>query len=136
MSIWLRQMGRKGASAISPDSRLYFSILKSGMMHVTFVPLVISTLGAAPKVEMARGTKVTNIIPDFRMEKYTGFVGEIVDAPFRPICRSQIDVAYKCPDEKVALNMPGFHWMTWYGDHIRETGYALKKIGIGWENLG
>jgi len=95
-----------------------------------------SDYGAAPKVEMARGTKVTNIIPDFRMEKYTGFVGEIVDAPFRPICRSQIDVAYKCPDEKVALNMPGFHWMTWYGDHIRETGYALKKIGIGWENLG
>jgi hypothetical protein len=70
------------------------------------------------------------------MERYTGFVGEIVDAPFLPICRSQIDVAYKCPDEKVALNMPGFHWMVWYGEYLRETGYALKKIGIAWENLG
>jgi len=95
-----------------------------------------SDYGAAPKVEMAKGTKVTCIIPDFKMEKYSLLAGEIVDAPFLPICRSQIDVAYKCPDEKVALNMPGFHWMTWYGDHIRETGYALKKIGIGWENLG
>ena len=95
-----------------------------------------SDYGASPKVEMTRGQKVTNIIPDFKMEKYTGFVGEIIDAPFLAICRSQIDVSYKCSDEKVALNMPGFHWMTWYGDQIRETGYALKKIGIGWENLG
>jgi len=95
-----------------------------------------SDYGAAPKVEMARGTKVTNIIPDFKMEKYSLLAGEIADAPFRPICRSQIDVAYKCPDEKVALNMPGFHWMTWYGEHLRETAYALKKIGIACENLG
>jgi hypothetical protein len=32
--------------------------------------------------------------------------------------------------------MPGFHWMTCYGDYIRETAYALKKIGIASENLG
>lgn len=95
-----------------------------------------SDYGASPKVEMHKGQKVTNIIPDFKMERYTGFLGEIVDAPFLPICRSQIDVAYKCPDEKVALNMPGFHWMTWYGDYMRETAYALRKIGIAWENLG
>jgi hypothetical protein len=94
-----------------------------------------SDYGASPKVEMRKGQKVTNIIPDFKMERYSLLAGEIVDAPFLPICRSQIDVAYKCPDEKVALSMPGFHWMTWYGDQIRETGYALKKIGIGFENL-
>jgi hypothetical protein len=95
-----------------------------------------SDYGAAPKVEMHKGQKVTCIIPDFKMEKYSLLAGEIVDAPFLPICRSQIDVAYKCPDEKVALNMPGFHWMVWYGEYLRETGYALKKIGIAWENLG
>jgi len=94
-----------------------------------------SDYGASPKVEMRKGQKVTNIIPDFKMERYSLLAGEIVDAPFLPICRSQIDVAYKCPDEKVALNMPGFHWMTWYGDYIRETGYALKKIGIAAEHL-
>jgi L-fucose isomerase-like protein len=95
-----------------------------------------SDYGAAPKVEMHKGQKVSIIIPDFKMEKYSLLAGEIVDAPFLPICRSQIDVAYKCSDEKVALNMPGFHWMVWYGEYLRETGYALRKIGIGWENLG
>jgi hypothetical protein len=32
--------------------------------------------------------------------------------------------------------MPGFHWMTIYGDYLRETGYALKKVPIAWECLG
>jgi len=95
-----------------------------------------SDYGAAPKVEMHKGQKVTNIIPDFKAERYTGFLGEIVDAPFLPICRSQIDVGYKCSDARVAENMPGFHWMTIYGDYLREVAYCLKKIPIAWENLG
>ena len=32
--------------------------------------------------------------------------------------------------------MPGFHWMTVYGDYLRETDYALKRIPIQFENLG
>ena len=32
--------------------------------------------------------------------------------------------------------MPGFHWMTFYGDYIKEMGYALRKIPIKWEVLG
>jgi hypothetical protein len=32
--------------------------------------------------------------------------------------------------------VPGFHWMTVYGDYLRETGYALKKVAIDWECLG
>jgi hypothetical protein len=35
----------------------------------------------------------------------------------------------------VAENMRGFHWITVYGDYMKETGYALKKIGIDFENL-
>jgi hypothetical protein len=95
-----------------------------------------SDYGAAPKVEMKKGTVCTNIIPDFGFKKYFGFRGEIVDAPFLPICRDQVDVAYKIPDEKIALNMPGFHWEFCYGDCLKEFGYALKKTGIGWECLG
>lgn len=95
-----------------------------------------SDYGAAPKVEMRKGQVVTNVIPDFAAKRYVGLRGEIVDAPFLPICRSQIDVAYKAPDKKVALNMPGFHWETMYGDYLKEMGYALKKVGIGWEVLG
>ncbi len=95
-----------------------------------------SDYGAAPKVEMRKGQKVTNIIPDFKAEHWTGFVGEIVDTPFLPICRSQIDVAYKFPDARIAENMPGFHWMTCYGDYLREVGYALKRVPVAWLDLG
>jgi len=94
-----------------------------------------SDYGAAPKVEMARGTKVTCVIPDFAGKRYLGFVGEIADAPFLDICRSQIDVAYKFPDDKLAFDMPGFHWEVVYGDCTREMGYALRKLGIAWEVL-
>lgn len=94
-----------------------------------------SDYGAAPKVEMRKGQKVTNIIPDFAAKRWVGFAGEIVDAPFLPICRSQIDVKFTCDSRKLAERMPGFHWMTIYGDYLRETGYALKKIPIAWEVL-
>jgi hypothetical protein len=107
----------------------------------TFEPARIMThfesdYGAAPKVEMRKGQKVTNLIPDFQAERWVGFAGEIVDSPFLPICRSQIDVAYKFPDSRLAENMPGFHWMTCYGDYLREVGYALKRVPVGWLDLG
>jgi len=31
--------------------------------------------------------------------------------------------------------MPGFHWMTGYGDYLRELAYACKRVGIEFENL-
>jgi hypothetical protein len=63
-------------------------------------------------------------------------LGEIVAHPFLPICRSQIDVKFKCSSQLLAERMPGFHWMTVYGDYSREVGYALRKIPIDWEFLG
>jgi hypothetical protein len=62
-------------------------------------------------------------------------LGKIVDNPTLDICRSQIDISYACESKSVAEKMPGFHWMTVYGDYLRETGYALKKIGITFEKL-
>jgi len=94
-----------------------------------------SDYGAAPKVEMHKGQKVTNVMPDFNAARWVGLGAEILDAPFLPICRSQIDVQFKADSLKVAERMPGFHWMTVYGDYLRETGYALKRIPITWENL-
>lgn len=94
-----------------------------------------SDYGAAPKVEMPKGQVVTNIVPDFKSERWMGLVGKIVDAPFLPICRCQIDVAYDVPDRRVAERMPGFHWMTAYGDYTQELGYALRRVGIQWDNL-
>ena len=40
-----------------------------------------SDYGAAPKVEMRNGQKVTNIIPDFAGKRWVGLTGEIVDPP-------------------------------------------------------
>jgi hypothetical protein len=95
-----------------------------------------SDYGAAPKVEMRKGMKVTNIVPDFQQERWVGLSGEIIDAPFMPICRSQIDISFKADSEKFAEMMPGFHWMTCYGDYLKEVGYALGKTKIAWESLG
>jgi hypothetical protein len=94
-----------------------------------------SDYGAAPKVEMRKGQTVTNIVPDFASKRWVGLRGEIIDAPFMPICRSQIDIRFKCDSLTLAERMPGFHWMTSYGDYTREIGYALKKVGIEWDIL-
>jgi len=94
-----------------------------------------SDYGAAPKVEMARGQVLTNVIPDFASRRWVGLKGEIVDAPFLPICRSQIDVRFACDSLTLAQRMPGFHWMSGYGDTLREMGYALRRVNIDWEVL-
>jgi len=94
-----------------------------------------SDYGAAPKVEMRKGQVVTNIVPDFLIKRWVGLKGEIIDAPFMDICRCQIDIRFACDSQKLAERMPGFHWMTCYGDYMREIGYACKKLGIQWENL-
>jgi hypothetical protein len=89
-----------------------------------------SDFGAAPKVEMRLGQVVTNIMPDFSFERNVGLAGRIVDNPMLDICRSQIDVRFDCDSRKVAEQMPGFHWITTYGDYLKEAGYAMNKIGI------
>ena len=94
-----------------------------------------SDYGAAPKVEMRKGQVVTNIIPDFRVSQYAGLKGTIIDHPFMDICRSQIDVGFDIDSNLLARRMSGFHWMTGYGDYLKETGYALKRLGIEWEQI-
>ncbi len=94
-----------------------------------------SDYGAAPKVEMHTGQVVTNIIPDFKSQRWVGLLGEIVAHDLLPICRSQIDIKFTCPSQLLAERMPGFHWITGYGDYLKELGYALKRVGIQWEVL-
>ncbi len=94
-----------------------------------------SDYGASPKVDMRVGEKVTNIVPDFDAKKWVGFLGEVAGNPFMPICRSQTDVGLKCSDRRLAEEMRGFHWMTSYTDSLKETGYAVKKLGIEWLDL-
>jgi len=94
-----------------------------------------SDYGAAPKVEMRTGQITTNIAPDFELKRWVGLRAEIIDAPFMDICRSQIDIRYGCDSQHLAERMPGFHWMTGYGDYRRELAYACKKVGITFEDL-
>jgi len=94
-----------------------------------------SDYGAAPKVEMKKGQGVTVLDPDFASRRWLGFAGEIVDNPFLAICRSQIDVRIKGDCNRLVEEMKGFHWITSYGDYLKETGYALKKVGVDWLNL-
>ena len=95
-----------------------------------------SDYGTAPKVEMRKGQVLTNVIADFKAERWLGVAGEVVESPFLPICRCQIDIRFKCDSLKLAQHMHGFHWMTFYGDYLKEVGYALKRTSIQWETLG
>jgi hypothetical protein len=94
-----------------------------------------SDFGAAPQVKMKIGQPVTNVIPDFASQRWVGFLGTIAANTDMPICRSQIDVAFDVDASVIAERMRGFHWITLYGDLLRETGYALRRIPIAWEKL-
>jgi hypothetical protein len=58
-----------------------------------------------------------------------------VGNPSLDICRTQIDISFDCDSKTVAEQMQGFHWVTVYGDYMREMGYALKRVGINFKNL-
>ncbi len=94
-----------------------------------------SDYGAAPKVQMRKGQVITAVVPSFTSEKWIGMRARIIDHPFYDICRSQIDIEIEGDWKKLLEDMQGFHWMICYGDYLRETGYAVKKLGIEWENI-
>ena len=91
-----------------------------------------SDYGAAPKVEMRKGQALTVLNPDFAGRRWLGFRGEIVDTPFYPVCRTQLEVAVKGDLDRLRRELRGFHWMVCYGDYLREVGYAVKKAGVDW----
>ncbi len=93
-----------------------------------------SDYGATPKVELAKGETLTMICPDSIQERWIGFKGTVESSPFYDICRSQYDVKIDGDWEKLLEDMRGFHWMMALGDYTRETGYAVKKIGLEWLN--
>jgi hypothetical protein len=94
-----------------------------------------SDYGAAPKVEMTKDQVVTHVIPDFESKKWVGATGKIVGNPFHDICRAQIDVTIDGNWQRLLEDMRGFHWMMVYGDCRKEIGYAIKHLGIGWEDV-
>lgn len=94
-----------------------------------------SDYGAAPKVEFKKGQVMTVIDPDFDAKVWLGFEAEVLDNPFLDICRSQTDIGIRADCEQLVAETRGFHWMASYGNYLREVGYALKKVGLRWNNL-
>ncbi len=94
-----------------------------------------SDFGAAPKVAMSKGQEVTVLNPDFAGRRWLGFEATIREAPFYEICRTQVDLVIKGDDMRLAEEMRGFHCMIAYGSHLREVGYALKKVSLDWLRL-
>lgn len=94
-----------------------------------------SDYGAAPKVQFSKDQVITNIIPDFASKKWVGFRGKITDHPFYAICRSQFDCTIEGNWKKLLEDMRGFHWMTCYGDYLKEMKYVTRKVGIEFENI-
>ena len=94
-----------------------------------------SDFGAAPKVEMRAGQRLTVLDPDFEGKRLLGFGGEIRSAPFFPMCRTQLEVGVNGDTSRLAEEIRGWHWMVCYGDYLKETGYAARKLGLEWFNL-
>jgi L-fucose isomerase-like protein len=94
-----------------------------------------SDYGAATKVAYTKGQVVTNLVPNLTCTRWWAFRGKIADVPSYEICRSQMDVAIDGDWRRLLRGMEGFHTITCYGDYLREVGYAVRKLGIAWENV-
>lgn len=61
--------------------------------------------------------------------------GTVKANPFLDICRSRTDIAIAGDWHRLLADMRGFQWMTVYGDCRREVGYAIRQLGVEWEDI-
>jgi L-fucose isomerase-like protein len=94
-----------------------------------------SDYGAATKVEYERGAKVTVVLPSVDCSRWQGFAGTILESPGHDACRSQMEVRVLGNFGALVRGMRGFHGLVVYGDYLREIGYALARMKIGWDNF-
>lgn len=94
-----------------------------------------SEYGAAPKVDMPLGQKLTFIDPEYSTGRWLGFGGEVIRNPYYEICRSQQDVKIVGDWRKLKSEVRDSHWVNVYGDYLQEAGYAARKLGLTWDVL-
>jgi hypothetical protein len=94
-----------------------------------------SEYGAAPKVEMPLGQRVTFIDPEYSTGRWLGFTGLIRSNPSYEICRSQQQVEIEGDWRKLLNEVRDSHWMMAGGDHLKELACATRKLGIAWVDL-
>jgi hypothetical protein len=94
-----------------------------------------SDYGAATKVEFPVGQEVTFIDPEYSLPRWLGFKGIVRGNPDYAICRSQQDVELQGDWRRLIREARDSHWLMVYGDFLRESGYAARKLGIRWETI-
>ncbi|UCG47110.1 MAG: hypothetical protein JSU94_16625 [Phycisphaerales bacterium] len=94
-----------------------------------------SEYGAAPKVEMPIGRKVTFVDPEYSTGRWVGFTGVVKSNPLYEICRSQQDVEIRGRWKKLLNEVRDSHWMMAYGDYLNELRYATRRLGIEWVDI-
>ncbi|MCS7316132.1 MAG: hypothetical protein RMI94_15510 [Bryobacterales bacterium] len=94
-----------------------------------------SEYGAAPKVEMPVGQRVTFLNPEYATCRWIGMRGLVEGNPFYEICRSQQDVRIEGDWRRLLDEVRDSHWAMAYGDWLREAGYAAPRIGVRWEAI-
>jgi hypothetical protein len=94
-----------------------------------------SDYGAATKVEYPVGQEVTFINPEYSLPRWLGFKGIVRGNPNYAICRSQQDVEIQGEWKRLTREVRDSHWLMVYGDFLRESGYAARKLGLRWETV-
>ncbi len=106
----------------------------------TYEPAEITThyeseYGATPKVEMVIGQELTFLDPEYSVGRWLGFKGRVLRNPRYEICRSQQDVRIIGDWRKLKSEVRDSHWVTVYGDYLKECGYAVRKLGLTWDAI-
>lgn len=94
-----------------------------------------SEYGAAPKIDMPPGQLLTSIDPEYSTGRWVGLKSTVESNPFYEICRSQQDVQIQGDWRRLLREIRDSHWVTAYGDYLREVGYAARRIGVRWEGI-
>ncbi|MEN6324323.1 MAG: hypothetical protein ABFD09_12675 [Proteiniphilum sp.] len=94
-----------------------------------------SDYGAAIKVDMKIGQKVTLIDPDAEQKRWLGIEGSVIENPHLPACRSQQEIKFVGDTSRLRSEIRGSHWMMTYGTWTNEMGYACRKMGVDWLNI-
>lgn len=94
-----------------------------------------SEYGAAPKVDMPLGQRLTFIDPEYSTGRWVGFSGAVQDNPNYAICRSQQDVLIAGEWRNLIPEVRDSHWVSVYGNYLKEAGYAARKLGLRWAAL-
>ena len=102
-----------------------------------FEPTAVTThfesdYGAATKVEYPAGQPLTTVMPSVDCTRWQGFKATVLDSPAYDICRSQMNVRIDGDWRRLLREMKGFHAVVVYGDYLREVGYCLGKLKVGW----